>query len=316
MIYPNILGVIGRTPTVKINRLSSDLCCELYAKCEFLNPGGSFKDRVGYYMVKHAQARREIKPGDTLIEPSSGNTGIGIALAGIVMGYKVIVTMPAKISYEKQMVLERLGVTVYRTRPDAVLGEPDHYISLAKQLQNEIPDSYVLNQYSNPDNPNAHYYGTAQEIVEDFGSNLDMIVVGVGTGGLINGVARRLKEENPCIQIIGVDPIGSILSGDHEAKPYHVEGIGHDFFPEVLDRSLIDSYIKTTDKDSFYMARQLMIKEGLLVGGSSGAVVWAALKAAKKLKKNQKCLVILPDSIRNYMSKFVSDAWMKENGLQ
>lgn len=315
MIYPNILATIGHTPVVKINRLGNELDCELYAKCEFLNPGGSVKDRIGFEMVKNAERDGRIKPGDTLIEPTSGNTGIGIALAGAVMGYKVVITMPNKMSQEKQSVLERLGATIYRTPTEAAWNDPESHISLAKKLQAEIPHSHILDQYSNSDNPNAHYHGTAQEIIDDFGKDLDMVVVGVGTGGTITGIAKRLKEYNPAIKVIGVDPIGSILGGGTEVKSYHVEGIGYDFFPEVLNNQLIDTYIKTNDQDSFTMARRLIREEGLLVGGSCGAAMWAALQAAKSLKKGQKCLVILPDSIRNYLSKYANDDWMKEQGF-
>ncbi|ANH14281.1 TPA: pyridoxal-phosphate dependent enzyme [Legionella pneumophila] len=315
MIYPNILATIGHTPVVKINRLGKELECELYAKCEFFNPGGSVKDRIGYEMVVKAEKEGRIKPGDTLIEPTSGNTGIGIALAGAVLGYKVIITMPEKMSQEKQSVLERLGATIYRTPTEAAYDAPDSHISLAKKLQAEIPNSHILDQYANPNNPNAHYFGTAQEIIDDFGKDLHMVVAGVGTGGTITGIARRLKEYNPAIKIIGADPEGSILGGGTEVKSYHVEGIGYDFFPDVLDNTLIDAYIKTNDADSFRTARRLIKEEGLLIGGSCGAAMWAALQAAKSLSKGQKCLVILPDSIRNYMSKFANDEWMKEMGF-
>lgn len=315
MIYDNILSLIGKTPVVKINHIGKELSCELYAKCEFLNPGGSVKDRIGYEMVRQAQQQGHITPGDTLIEPTSGNTGIGIALAGAVMGYHVVITMPNKMSQEKQAVLERLGATIYRTPSEAAFDDPDSHISLAKKLNEEMPNSHILDQYSNPDNPNAHYHGTAEEIIGDFGQDLHMVVAGVGTGGTISGIAKRLKEHSPDIQIVGADPVGSILGGGDEIKPYHVEGIGYDFFPEVLDNQLIDQYIKTDDANSFMMARRLIREEGLLVGGSSGAAMWAAIKAAQKLKKGQKCLVILPDSIRNYMSKFASDEWMKEQGF-
>jgi cysteine synthase A len=315
MIYPNILATIGHTPVVKINRIGAHLACDLYAKCEFFNPGGSIKDRIGYRMVQNAERSGRIKPGDTLIEPTSGNTGIGIALAGAVMGYNIVITMPNKMSHEKQDVLERLGATIYRTPTEAAWNDPESHISLAKRLQKEIPNAHILDQYANHDNPDAHYYGTAQEIIDDFGTDLDMVVAGVGTGGTITGIAKRLKENNPAIKIIGVDPIGSILGGGTEIKSYHVEGIGYDFFPDVLDNTVIDTYIKTNDSDSFRTARQLIREEGLLVGGSCGAAMWAALQAAQDLKKGQKCLVILPDSIRNYMSKYASDTWMQKEGF-
>ncbi|EHL32480.1 pyridoxal-phosphate dependent enzyme [Legionella drancourtii] len=314
MIYPNILATIGNTPVVKINRLGQELACELYAKCEFFNPGGSVKDRIGYEMVVNAERDGLIKPGYTLIEPTSGNTGIGIALAGAVLGYKVIITMPEKMSQEKQSILERLGAKIYRTPTEAAYNAPESHISLARKLQAQIPNSHILDQYANPNNPNAHYRGTAQEIIDDFGKDLHMVVAGVGTGGTITGIAKRLKEFNPAIKIIGVDPEGSILGGGTEIKSYDVEGIGYDFFPEVLDNKLIDQYVKTNDSDSFRTARRLMSEEGLLVGGSSGAAMWGALQAAKSLNKGQKCLVILPDSIRNYMSKFANDEWMKTQG--
>lgn len=315
MIIENILHAIGNTPSVKLNKISSSLSCELYGKCEFLNPGGSVKDRIGYNMVLHAQNDRVIKPGDTLIEPTSGNAGIGIALAAAVLGYKMIITMPEKMSHEKQVVLESLGAVIYRTPTEAAWDAPDSHISLAKDLNQKIPNSYILDQYKNPNNPDAHSQFTAEEIINDFGKELDMVVAGVGTGGTITGIAKRLKAYNPAIKIIGADPIGSILGGGTEVSSYEVEGIGYDFFPDVLDNSLVDEYIKTNDEDAFMIARRLIKHEGLLIGGSSGSAVSAALQAAKHLNKNQKCLVILPDSIRNYLTKFPDDNWMKEKGF-
>ncbi len=316
MIYDNILKTIGNTPVVRFNHVGSELPCEIYGKCEFMNPGGSVKDRIGYRMVLKAQESGRIKPGDTLIEPTSGNAGIGIALAGAVLGYRVVITMPEKMSQEKQVVLASLGATIYRTPTEAAWDSPDSHISLAKKLQKEMPNSHILDQYANPNNPLAHYEGTAQEIIDDFGKDLAMVVAGAGTGGTITGIAKRLKEYNPAIQIIGADPIGSILGGGTEVGSYKVEGIGYDFFPDVLDNTLVDKYIKINDQDSFTIARRLIKEEGLLVGGSCGSAVWAALQAAKTLKTGQKCLVILPDSIRNYLSKYPDDKWMKENGFE
>jgi len=315
MLYQNILQTIGNTPIVKFNRIGKDYPCEFYGKCEFLNPGGSVKDRIGYQMVEEAEQAGKIKPGDTLIEPTSGNTGIGIALAAAVKGYKTIITMPEKMSHEKQVVLEALGAKIVRTPTEAAWDSPESHISVAKKLNNEIPNSHILDQYSNPANPDAHYQHTAQEMIDDMGEDLAMVVMGVGTGGTITGVAKHLKEFNPKIKIIGADPIGSILGGGTEVKPYLVEGIGYDFFPKVLDNNLIDHYVKTNDKDSFLMARRLICEEGLLIGGSSGAAMCAALAAAKELKANEKCLVVLPDSIRNYLTKFVDDNWMREQGF-
>ena len=316
MIHENILSTIGNTPVVKINKIAKNLDCNVFAKCEFFNPGGSVKDRIGWNMVKEAELSGRIKPGDTLIEPTSGNTGQGIALAAAVKGYKCIITMPEKMSQEKQIALEALGAEIIRTPSEAKSSDPESHISVAKKLNKEIENSHILDQYSNPSNPEAHYYGTAEEIIKDFNNNLDMVVISVGTGGTITGIAKRLKEEMPAIKVIGADPEGSILGGGDKVSSYLVEGIGYDFIPEVLDNSLIDEYIKTKDEESFIMARRLIKEEGLLCGGSCGATMVAALKAASKLKNGQNCLVILADGIRNYMTKFPNDSWMEENGFE
>ena len=313
MKLDNILDTVGRTPIVRLNKVTKNLDCDIYAKCEFFNPGGSIKDRIGKHMLEMAEKEGRIKPGDTLIEPTSGNTGIGLALSAAVKGYKMIITMPEKMSKEKEVVLKSLGAKIIRTRTEAAWDEPDSHIEIAKKLNKEIPRSHILDQYSNVNNPDVHYEFTANEILKDMGEDLSMFVAGVGTGGTITGVAKKLKEKLPNIKIIGVDPFGSILGGGKEVFSYKVEGIGYDFFPDVLDNNLVDEYIKINDKDSFIMARRLIKEEGLLVGGSSGGAVWAALKASKNLKKNEKCLVILPDSIRNYMSKLADDDWMEVN---
>ena len=316
MIHENILSTIGNTPVVKINKIAKNLDCNVFAKCEFFNPGGSVKDRIGWNMVREAELSGRIKPGDILIEPTSGNTGQGIALAAAVKGYKCIITMPEKMSKEKQIALEALGAEIIRTPTEAKSSDPESHISVAKKLNKEIENSHILDQYSNPSNPEAHYYGTAEEIIKDFNNNLDMVVISVGTGGTITGIAKRLKEEMPAIKVIGADPEGSIIGGGDKVSSYLVEGIGYDFIPDVLDNSLIDEYIKTKDEESFIMARRLIKEEGLLCGGSCGATMVAALKAASKLKNGQNCLVILADGIRNYMTKFPNDSWMEENGFE
>ncbi len=315
MLYENIVEAIGKTPLVKLNKVGSGLKCNLYAKCEFMNPGGSVKDRIARRMILDAEAKGLIKPGDTLIEATSGNTGIGIAMAGAALGYKVIITMPEKMSQEKQVAIESLGATIVRTPTEASFDSPESHIAVAIKLQAETPNSFILDQYKNKMNPLAHYEETGAEIVEDLNGKVDMVVMGTGTGGTLTGVARKIKEVNPGAIIVAADPEGSLLAGEEEIKPYHVEGIGYDFVPDVLDRKLVDKWVKTNDQESFKLAREVIKNEGILCGGSTGSAMQAALKEAAHLKEGQNCVVVFPDSIRNYMTKFLDDSWMKENKL-
>uniref|UniRef100_A0A9J8B1R5 Cystathionine beta-synthase n=1 Tax=Cyprinus carpio carpio TaxID=630221 RepID=A0A9J8B1R5_CYPCA len=321
-ILPNILDRIGDTPLVRINKISKTfgLKCELLAKCEFFNSGGSVKDRISLRMVEDAEREGILKPGDTIIEPTSGNTGIGLALAAAVKGYRCIIVMPEKMSMEKVDVLRALGAEIVRTPTSARFDSPESHVGVAWRLKNEVPNSHILDQYRNPSNPLAHYDTTAEEILEQCDGKVDMLVAGAGTGGTITGVARKLKEKCPNIKIVAVDPEGSILAEPDELNrtdktQYEVEGIGYDFIPTVLDRSLVDKWYKSNDEESFAIARMLIRDEGLLCGGSSGTAMAAAVKFAKELKEGQRCVVILPDSIRNYMSKFLNDKWMFQKGF-
>jgi cystathionine beta-synthase len=314
-IVDSILDTAGHTPMVRLSRIGRHLPCELLGKCEFMNPGGSVKDRIGIRMLLDAEREGRIKPGDTLIEPTSGNTGIGLAMAAAVRGYRVIITMPEKMSQEKQVVLEALGAEIIRTPTEAAWDSPESHIGVAKRLREIIPNSHILDQYGNPSNPLAHEEGTGREIIDQCGGKLDAVVMTAGTGGTISGVARVIKREVPKAKIIGVDPEGSILAGPGEIKSYKVEGIGYDFIPDVLDRRLVDRWIKSNDRDSFLVARQLIRQEGLLVGGSSGSAVWAAMQVCRELGPGKRVVVILPDSIRNYLTKFVDDRWMRQQGF-
>ena len=309
MIYDNILQTIGNTPLIRLNKISAHLPCSVYVKCEFFNPGGSVKDRIAYNMILQAEKENKIQKGATLIEPTSGNTGIGIALAGAVLGYKVIILMPEKMSQEKEVTLKALGAKIIRTPTELPWDHKDSHISQANRLVQEIPNSFMLDQYSNPANISAHYEGTAVEILKDLNQKVDMVVAGAGTGGTLTGLSRKIKEVCPKCEIIGVDPVGSILAGDGPIQPYEVEGIGYDFVPKVLDRSQVTKWVKTQDKESFAMAKRLIREEGILAGGSSGSAVTALMQVAPRLKKGQNCVAILPDGIRNYMSKFLNKNW-------
>ena len=322
-ISNSVLDHIGQTPLVRINTIArkQGLECELLGKCEFFNAGGSVNDRTAKRMIEDAEKAGKIKPGDTLIEATSGNTGVGLAIAAAIKGYRMIVTMPAKMAQEKVDVLKALGAEVLRTPTEASWDSPDSHIGVAKRLSEEIKNSYILDQYNNPSNPAAHYDNTAQEIWDQCGGKLDMVVMCASSGGTLSGVGKRLKELNRDIQIIGVEPIGSVLAEQDKLttpKPsatYAIEGTGYDFVPKVLDRSVVDTWVKTEDRESFLMARRLIREEGLLVGGAAGAAMCGAVRACKNLRKGQRCIVILPDTVRNYMTRFLSDAWMVKEGF-
>jgi len=321
-IMPNVLYNIGNTPMVRINKISktAGLKCELLAKCEFFNAGGSVKDRIALRMVEDAEKSGQLKAGDTIIEPTSGNTGIGLALAAAVKGYRCIIVLPEKMSNEKVATLRALGAEIVRTPTSASWDSPESHISVAQRLLAEIPNSIILDQYRNPGNPLAHYDTTAEEIIKQCGGKPDMVVLGAGTGGTISGIGRKIKEKCPDCIVVGVDPLGSILAEPEnlnrtDVTYYDVEGTGYDFIPTVLDRSVVDRWIKSRDKDSFLMARRLIKEEGLLCGGSSGASMHCAVQAAQDLQPGQKCVVILPDGVRNYMTKFLDDQWCADRDI-
>ncbi|GFG40107.1 hypothetical protein Cfor_09358 [Coptotermes formosanus] len=318
-IMPNILSAVGCTPMVEMNNIpkSFGIKCQMLAKCEFLSPGGSVKDRIAVRMIEDAEKKGLLKPGVTLIEPTSGNTGLGLAMAAAIKGYRCIMVMPEKMSNEKVDVLRALGAEIVRTPTSAAFDSPEGIIMVAQRLNKEIPSSIILDQYRNEGNPVAHYDLTAEEILTQCDFALDMLVCAAGTGGTITGIGRKIKEICPRCKIVGVDPEGSILAQPDELNKtdvsfYEVEGIGYDFIPTVLDRSVVDVWGKSNDKESLLMARRLIREEGLLCGGSSGATVSVAMKFAANLRSDQRCVVLLPDGVRNYMTKFLSDSWMKE----
>ncbi|KAL8566544.1 hypothetical protein ACOMHN_009758 [Nucella lapillus] len=320
-IMPTILHNIGNTPLVRINRITQKekIDCEVLAKCEFFNAGGSVKDRIGLRMIEDAEAKKLIKPGDVLIEPTSGNTGIGLALAAAVKGYRCIIVMPEKMSLEKVDVLRALGAEIVRTPTSAAFDSPESHIGVARRLMEEIPNSHILDQYRNPSNPLAHYDGTAEEILTACDNKVDMVVIGAGTGGTLTGIARKIREKCPTCKVIGVDPLGSIIAEPDEVNKtdttfYEVEGVGYDFIPTVCERKFVDKWYKSADKQSFLMSRRMIREEGLLCGGSSGSAMYCALQAIRDfgLKAGQRCVVLMPDSVRNYMTKFLSDDWMSQ----
>jgi cystathionine beta-synthase len=318
---PTILDAIGQTPIVRLNHVAERVDSSIYVKCEFLNPGGSIKDRIGLAMVEDAERRGLLHPGGTIIEATSGNTGMGLALAAAVKRYRVIFVLPDKMSEEKIATLRAFGATVVVTPTDVAPEDPRSYYSVARRLAMETPNSFYTNQYSNPANPDAHYRFTGPEIWEQTGGQIDALVVGMGTGGTISGCGLYLKEQNPKIKIIGVDPEGSIYYEQFkynrrvEAQPYKIEGIGEDFIPGTINLGIIDDVIRVADRESFLMARRLLSEEGLFTGISSGAAVVGALRYARRLRLPRQILVILPDSGNRYVSKVWNDAWMRDAGF-
>lgn len=301
---------------IRLNRLGAGLNCEILAKVEFFNPGGSIKDRIAYRMIRDAEAAGRIKPGDTLIEPTSGNTGIGLAMAGAVLGYKIIIVMPQKMSMEKQVTMEALGAQIIRTPNGEAHDSPNSNFGVAKRLQKHLPNAHILDQFGNPSNPQMHYETTAAEILEQTDGRIDYFVAGAGTGGTLTGCGRRLKEAIPGIKVVGVDPVGSIIGGGDTSSPYQVEGIGYDFIPDTLDMTVVDEWIKADDEESFFQAMELIRKEGLLIGGSCGTAMHGAMEVARRCQNGERIVVVLPDSIRNYLSKFICSNWMNDHGFR
>jgi len=318
------LQTIGKTPLVRLRRLGSDLPCPLYAKVEFFNPGGSVKDRIAVNIIEEAERTGRLKPGGMVVEATSGNTGLGLAMVCARKGYKATFVLPDKMSQEKIQLLRAFGARVVIT-PTAVAPEdPRSYISVSKRIVQENPDSILANQYHNPENPRSHYLTTGPEIWEQTGGRVTDVIIGMGTGGTISGTGRFLKEQNPDIKIIGVDPGGSILAetwrmghvpAEVRPKTYKVEGIGEDFLPSTLDLSVIDEVIQVNDKESFSWARRLVKEEGIFCGGSAGSALAATMLYGARLTPDHLLVVLLPDSGSRYLSKFYDDKWMRENGF-
>jgi len=300
--------------------MSQGLDPVVLVKLENLNPGGSVKDRIGIAMIDEAEKKGLLKPGGTIIEPTSGNTGTGLAMVACVRGYKMIFTMPDKMSEEKRSLLRAYGARVVVTPTNVKPESPEHYIKVAQRLANETPNAFMPNQYVNSANPNAHYQTTGPEIWKQSGGKLDTFVCGMGTGGTITGTRRYLKEKKKSIKIVGVDPEGSIYhprfyKKNENPHQYKIEGIGEDFMPRTMDLGIVDEVIPVSDRDAFHTARRLARDEGILVGGSGGAAVHGTLKIAEKMRKGQMIVTLLPDSGRNYLTRLFSDQWMKDQGF-
>lgn len=313
-VYNNILETIGNTPMVRLNKIGRGLQPNLFAKLEMFNPGNSVKDRIGITMIRAAEEKGLLKKGGTIVEPTSGNTGTGLAIAAAIYGYKCVFVMPDKVSQEKISLLKAYGADVVTT-PTAVAREsPESYYSVADRLTREIPGAFQPNQYFNPANPRTHYETTGPEIWRQMDGKVDAFVAGVGTGGTISGIGKYLKEQNPEVLIVGADPEGSIYTQER-ARPYKVEGIGEDFIPGTFDGRVVDTWVTVSDRDSFDTARRVTREEGILVGGSGGTAMWAALQVAKRMPEGKNIVVLLPDTGRGYLSKVFNDAWMRENGF-
>ena len=320
-VHSTILSAIGHTPLVRLNKLVGPNDATVYAKCEFMNPGGSIKDRMALHIIEKAEREGKLKPGGVIVENTSGNTGMGVALAAAVKGYRCIFTMPDKMSAEKINRLKALGAQVVVTPTNVPADSPQSYYETAKRIARETPGSFYLNQYHNPDNGEAHYLSTAPELWDQLEGRLDAFVTGLGTGGTMTGVGKFLKEKNPAIRNIGVDPVGSVYQGYFqtgklpEPHVYKVEGIGEDMLCKALDFSVIDEIRQVDDQQSFNAARRLAREEGLFGGGSSGSAVHVALEVARELGKGKVVAVVLTDTGNNYITKFFNDEWMKDNGF-
>ncbi|MBO0747307.1 MAG: cysteine synthase, partial [Acidimicrobiaceae bacterium] len=313
-VADSLLDLIGETPLVRLDRIGRDLRCQLLAKLEFMNPGGSVKDRPALRMIEAAEDSGTLQPGGTIVEPTSGNTGVGLAIVAARRGYHCVFTMPDKIATEKMQLLRAYGAEVVVCPTSVAPDHPESYYSVARRLAETVPGAYMPNQYGNPHNPESHVQTTGPEIWRQTAGRITHLVASIGTGGTISGLGRYLKSQNPAVEIIGADPEGSVYSGG-SGRPYLVEGIGEDFWPETYDPEVVDRVVMVSDRDSFLTARRVSREEGVLVGGSCGTAVWAALAVGRDLGPDAVIVVIVPDSGRGYLSKVYNDAWMADHGF-